>query len=73
MDNQCTSTEFITEKYRLNFFLNMTKIWKNNSVTFIKNVTLCIRVYIFTLSTFNLLNSNFYMFYNQILWVMIKK
>ena len=36
----------------MNCFWNLTKIWKNNGVTFIKNFTLCIRVYVSTLSTF---------------------
>ena len=58
--------------HRLNCFWNLTKIWKNNSVIFIKNFTLCIRVYASTLSTFNLLNYKFLMFFNQILWVVIK-
>ena len=39
----------------------------------IKGFTLCIHVYITILSTFNLFNSNFYKFCNQILWVVIKK
>ena len=40
---------------------------------FIKNFTLCIRVHLTILSTLDLFNSNFYMFFNQILWKVIKK
>ena len=40
---------------------------------FIKNFTLCIRVHVTTLPILDLLNSNFYMFLNQILWVVIEK
>ena len=38
-----------------------------------KGFTLCIHVYNTTLSTFDLFNSNFYIFFSQILWVVIKK